>query len=57
MAKEIEMAHTKASRNGENCPTCRKPLTKVGNTGKFRCSNPKCRVVFVGEDDHRQSRF
>jgi ssDNA-binding Zn-finger/Zn-ribbon topoisomerase 1 len=57
MAKEIEMTHTKANKNAEKCPTCRKPLTKVGNSGKFRCSNPKCRVVFVREDDHRQSRF
>jgi hypothetical protein len=56
MAKEIEMTHAKGNKNADKCPTCRKPLTKVGNTGKFRCSNPDCSVVFVGRDDYRQSK-
>ena len=50
------MTDTKAKKNAEKCPTCGKPLTKVGNTGKFRCSNPDCLVVFVGRDDYRRSK-
>jgi len=57
MAKEIKTTDMKANKNTENCPTCGKPLTKVGITGKFRCSNPRCPVVFVGRDDDRKSRF
>jgi hypothetical protein len=51
MVKEIEMAHTKAKKSAEKCPTCRKPVTKVGHAGKFRCCNPGCPVVFVRRDD------
>ncbi len=59
MAKEIEMMDTtsKSNKNAEKCPTCRKPLAKVGHTGKFRCSNPECPVVFVTSDDGRKSKF
>jgi ssDNA-binding Zn-finger/Zn-ribbon topoisomerase 1 len=56
MAKEIEMKDTRANKNGEKCPTCTKPLTKVGRTGKFRCSNPQCSVIFVRRDDGRRSK-
>jgi hypothetical protein len=54
MAEEIEMTDTKANKNAEGCPTCRKPLTKVGHNGKSRCRNPACPVVFVGRDDNRR---
>jgi tRNA(Ile2) C34 agmatinyltransferase TiaS len=47
----------KANRNAENCPACRKRLTKIGRNGKFRCSNPKCSVVFVRKDDDRKSKL
>ena len=57
MVKEIEMMDKKANKNAERCPTCRKPLTKVGSAGKFRCSNPECLVVFVRGDDGRKSRL
>jgi tRNA(Ile2) C34 agmatinyltransferase TiaS len=57
MAKEIEMMDTKANKNAEKCPTCRKALAKVGRTGKFRCSNPECLVVFVSRDVDRKSKF
>jgi tRNA(Ile2) C34 agmatinyltransferase TiaS len=57
MVKETEAMDTKASKNGERCPTCRKPMANVGRTGRFRCSNPKCRVVFVTRDDDRRSGF
>ncbi len=57
MAKEIEMMDTKANKNAEKCPTCGKPLAKVGRTGRFRCSNPECLVIFVRRDDCRKSKF
>lgn len=57
MVKEIEMTDMKANKNAEQCPTCSKPLTKVGRAGKFRCSNPQCLVVFVRRDDAIRSEF
>jgi hypothetical protein len=57
MAKEIEMTDTKANKNGERCPTCRKLLTKVGRNGKFRCCNPACPLVFVEKDDDKKSKL
>jgi predicted RNA-binding Zn-ribbon protein involved in translation (DUF1610 family) len=57
MAKEIEMKDTKANKNVENCPTCGKPVTKIGHAGKFRCCNPECPVVFVRRDDYGESQF
>jgi tRNA(Ile2) C34 agmatinyltransferase TiaS len=57
MVKEIEMMDAKADRDGQKCPTCRKPLAKVGRSDKFRCSNPGCPVVFVRTDDDRKTKF
>jgi hypothetical protein len=57
MAKEIEMTDTKTNKNAEKCPTCRKLLTKVGRTGKFRCSNPECLVVFVRRDGDKKRKL
>jgi len=57
MAKEIEMMNKKANKNVEKCPTCGKPLVKVGRNGKFRCSNPGCPVIFAGSDDDRKGKF
>jgi len=51
------MTHTKPNENAEKCPTCRKPVTKVGHTGKFRCCNPECPVVFVRRDVYGESEF
>ena len=51
------MTDTKANKNVERCPTCRKPLTKVGRNGKFRCCNPACPVVFVGRDGDKKSKL
>jgi hypothetical protein len=31
-----------------NCPTCTKPLTPIGKTGrKWRCTNPNCDEIKV----------
>ncbi|UCD22611.1 MAG: hypothetical protein JSW22_03005 [Chloroflexota bacterium] len=58
MMREIEMTDMKANKNVEKkCPTCGKSLRKVGNTGKFRCSNPQCPVVFAGANDYRRVGF
>lgn len=57
MAKDIELMDKKANKNAEECPTCAKPPTKVGRTGRFRCSNPECLVVFVSRDDYGESEF
>ncbi len=51
------MTDTKANKNAEKCPTCRKPVTKVGHAGKLRCCNPECPVVFVRRDDYRESEL
>jgi hypothetical protein len=51
------MTDMNANKNAEQCPACRKPLTKVGSTGKFRCSNPQCSVVLVRRDGDRKSKF
>lgn len=51
------MRDTKTNKNAEKCPTCRKPLAKVGRTGKLRCPNPECPVVFVMRDDDGKSKF
>ena len=57
MAEEIEMTDTKANKDTGKCPTCRKPLTKVGHAGKFRCCNPECPVVFMRRDEYWKSEF
>jgi uncharacterized Zn finger protein (UPF0148 family) len=51
------MINKKTNKNAEKCPTCRKPLAKVGHTGKFRCSNPKCSVIFVKRYNDRKSKL
>ena len=51
------MMDMKANKNAEKCPTCRKPLAKVGHASKFRCSNPECPVVFVRRDDDKKSEL
>ena len=51
------MMNRKTGKNGEGCPTCSKPLARVGRNGKFRCSNPKCSVVFVRLDNAKKSGF
>jgi len=51
------MMNAKANKNVEECPTCRKRLARVGRNGKFRCSNPKCSVIFVRKDNDRESSY
>jgi ssDNA-binding Zn-finger/Zn-ribbon topoisomerase 1 len=51
------MTDTKANKTVEMCPTCRKPLAKVGPNGKFRCCYPACPVVFVERDDNKKSKL
>ena len=51
------MTDTKANKNVERCPTCRKSLTKVGRNGNSRCCNPACPVVFVRSDDDKKSKL
>ncbi len=51
------MMNKKAIKNADKCPTCGKRLAKVGRNGKFRCSNPECRVIFVRRNEYIESRF
>jgi len=50
------MMDKKTSKNTEKCPACRKSLARVGRNGKFRCSNPRCSVVFVRLDNDKKSK-